>query len=67
MTSYIDKNSMVLITGATGAIGPRVVHVLYQAGYRIRTFSIDAPASGIFRNVKIVVCDITNKAAILHF
>lgn len=64
MTNYIDKNSMVLITGATGAIGPRVVHALYQAGYLIRTFSIEAPASGIFhQNVKVVVGDITNKAA----
>ena len=33
----------VLVTGATGAaIGPRVVHALYQAGYQIRTLSSDA-------------------------
>lgn len=65
MTSYIDKNSMVLITGATGAIGPRVVHTLYQAGYRIRTFSVDAPALGIFPpNVEIVLGDVTEKANI---
>ena len=54
---------MVLITGATGAIGPRVVHALYQAGHRIRTFSVDAPESGIFpSNVEVVLGDVTEKA-----
>ena len=62
MTNYLDENSMVLITGATGAIGPRVVHALYQAGHRIRTFSVDAPASGIFPpNAEVVLGDVTEK------
>jgi nucleoside-diphosphate-sugar epimerase len=65
MTNYIDKNSMVLITGATGAIGPRVVHTLYQAGYRIRTFSVDAPVLGIFPpNVEVVIGDVTDQVAV---
>jgi nucleoside-diphosphate-sugar epimerase len=63
MTNYLDENSMVLITGATGAIGPRVVHAFYQAGHRIRTFSVDAPASGIFPpNAEVVLGDVMEKA-----
>ena len=53
----------VLITGATGAVGPRVVNALYQAGYRIRTFSVDDPASGLFPpHVEVVIGDVTEKA-----
>lgn len=63
MTDYLDENAMVLITGATGAIGPPVVHALNQAGHRIRTFSINAPASGIFPpNAEVVLGDVTEKA-----
>ena len=59
------ETSMVLITGATGAIGPRVVHALYQAGYQIRTFSVDAPTAGMFPpHVEVVIGDVTNKAAV---
>lgn len=60
-----DRIKFVLVTGATGAIGPHVVHELHQAGYRIRTFSIDAPASGMFPpNVEVVIGDVTNKVAV---
>ena len=34
---------LVLVTGATGAVGPRVVEALGKAGYDVRTFSLDAP------------------------
>ena len=55
----------VLITGATGAIGPCVVHALYQAGCQIRTFSVDAPASVIFPpHVEVVIGDVTDEAAV---
>jgi len=33
----------VLVTGATGAVGPRVVQTLSVAGYRVRTLSLDEP------------------------
>ena len=48
--SQVDtpENKIVLVTGATGAVGPRVVHALNQAGFRIRSFSFDAPAAGMF-------------------
>ena len=55
----------VLITGSTGAIGPRVVNVLHHAGCKVGAFSFDAPESGMFpRNVEVVIGDITNKAAV---
>ncbi len=60
-----EKNKLVLATGATGAIGPRVVHALCQAGYRICTFSVDAPESGMYPpNVEVVIGDVTDKAAV---
>ncbi|MCX5828393.1 MAG: NAD-dependent epimerase/dehydratase family protein [Deltaproteobacteria bacterium] len=58
-----SSKPLVIITGATGAIGPRVVHALYHAGCRIRTFSVDAPASGMFPpHVDVIIGDVTKKA-----
>lgn len=37
----------ILITGATGALGPSVVDALYRAGHTIRTFSLDIPRPGL--------------------
>jgi len=56
---------IVLVTGATGAIGPCVVHALHQAGYQICAFSVDAPTVGIFpQNAKVLLGDVTDKAAV---
>ena len=56
---------LILATGATGAIGPRVVYALYHAGCRIRTFSVDVPASGMFPpQVEVVIGDVTDKTAV---
>ncbi|HAJ28085.1 MAG TPA: UDP-glucose 4-epimerase [Syntrophus sp. (in: bacteria)] len=58
-----SSNPLVMITGATGAIGPRVVHALYHAGCRIRTFSVDAPASGMFPpQTDVIIGDVTKEA-----
>jgi UDP-glucose 4-epimerase len=55
----------ILITGATGAIGPRVVNALDQVGYRIRTFSIDVPALGIFPpHIDVVIGDVMDKTSV---
>ncbi len=55
----------VLVTGATGAVGPRVVHALDQAGFRIRSFSFDAPASGMFpKSVEVLIGDVTDQVAV---
>jgi len=36
----------VLLTGATGAVGPCVVQALCKAGHTVHTFSLDRPHSG---------------------
>jgi len=55
--------NIVLVTGATGAIGPRVVHALHQAGFQIRAFSFDAPTAGMLPpNIEVVNGDVANKA-----
>jgi UDP-glucose 4-epimerase len=55
----------VLITGSSGAIGPRVVQALCQAGYQIRTFSIDFPAPGVLPNqADVIVGDINDQVAV---
>ena len=63
--TLIDKPSLILVTGATGAVGPRVVHALDQAGFRIRTFSVDTPAAGMFpQNVEVLIGDVTDQVAV---
>jgi nucleoside-diphosphate-sugar epimerase len=56
---------LVLITGATGAIGPRVVLALDHAGFRIRAFSVDIPSEGMFPpHVEVLIGDVTNQVAV---
>ena len=55
------KQVFVLVTGATGALGPCIVKVLDELGYRIRTLSIDEPSDGLFpRDVEVRIGDVTN-------
>jgi UDP-glucose 4-epimerase len=64
-THFFTNPSKVLITGATGAIGPRVVHAAHQAGYQVRAFSFDASTEGMFpQNVEVLVGDVTDRAAV---
>ncbi len=50
---------MVLVTGATGAVGPRVVHACQTAGYSVRTLSIDMPDAGVLPpDVEVHVGDV---------
>lgn len=37
---------VILVTGATGAVGPRIVNSLLEAGYAVRTLSLAAPPPG---------------------
>jgi len=56
---------LILMTGATGAIGPRVVHALHRAGYQIRSFSVDAPTAGMFpQSVEVLIGDVTDQVAV---
>ena len=62
----ISKGITVLVTGATGAIGPRVVHALCVAGYLVRTFSLDTLETELFPpNVDEHIGDITDPSAVL--
>jgi len=54
---------IVLVTGATGAVGPQVVASLLQAGYGVRTLSADPPREDMFPSgVESQIGDITNRA-----
>jgi nucleoside-diphosphate-sugar epimerase len=55
----------VLITGATGAVGPSVVAAFHEAGYRIRTLSRRIPETGMFPvDVESKVIDVTDPSAV---
>jgi len=52
---------IALVTGATGAVGPRVVNACQAAGYSVRTLSREAPAESLLPSAVDVrigdVCD----------
>ncbi|MBX3053007.1 MAG: NAD-dependent epimerase/dehydratase family protein [Caldilineaceae bacterium] len=55
----------VLVTGATGALGPRVVTALHNAGYRVRTLSLAPPPPGLLpTSVETILGDITDEDAV---
>lgn len=57
--------SRILVTGATGALGPRVVAALHEAGYAVRTLSLDTPTPGLLPDtVEMRLGDITDRAAV---
>jgi len=62
---HTNNRNVVLITGATGALGPRVVFAFRNAGYQVRTFSIDKVPTNIFPpGTEIFVGDVTDPAAL---
>jgi nucleoside-diphosphate-sugar epimerase len=54
----------VLVTGATGAVGPRVIEALREAGYRLRTLSLDPPTTTWPNDIETRIGDISNAAAV---
>jgi len=57
----VSSRLTVLVTGATGAIGPRVVEALSEAGHHVRSLSIDAPSGGVLpKQIEATVGDITD-------
>lgn len=55
----------VLITGATGAVGPCIVQTLCAAGHAVRSFSLDSALPGAFPpNVEELIGDVTDPAAV---
>src|SRR3972149_621402 len=56
----------VLITGATGAVGPRVAGALHDEGHNLRTLSLDAPQAGMLPDgVELHLGDITDPVAVM--
>lgn len=57
----MKKKTLVLITGATGSVGPLVVKAFHAAGYRIRTLSIAHPSNGDCPDdVEVFLGDVTD-------
>ncbi len=55
----------ILMTGATGAVGPLVVKALHSEGYSIRTLSLDAPPVGIWPDdIEARMGDVTDASAV---
>lgn len=60
-----DNRQSVLITGATGAVGPLVVKTFHDAGYYIRTLSIDDPPVDTWpSDVEARIGDVTDQPAV---
>jgi len=56
-----------LITGATGAVGPKIVIALMKAGYSVRTLSLDEPPTGMWPvGVDVRLGDVTDSIAVQH-
>jgi UDP-glucose 4-epimerase len=64
-TSSTDTQPLVLITGATGAVGPRIVQACFETGRRVRVFALDAPAPGMLpEGVEVRIGDVTDLSAL---
>lgn len=60
-----ELRDTVLVTGATGAIGSRVVQVLNKAGSKVRTLSRNPPERGLFpEEVDVRIGDIVDAAGV---
>jgi len=61
----LQSKKCVLVTGASGAIGPRVVDALCEAGYCVRTFSLEKDkAYTAVECVESLVGDITDELSV---
>lgn len=63
--SSSNRKKIVLVTGATGAVGPAVVNALHGEGYAIRTLSIDPPPENLWPvEIESVIGDVTDPAIV---
>lgn len=64
LISGASEKPRILITGASGAVGPRVVEAFHQAECSVRTLSLDLPGKALFPSgVETQIGDITDSAA----
>ena len=62
-----SEKPRILVTGASGAVGPRVVEAFHAAECSVRTLSLDLPSNGLFPSgVETQVGDITNSEVVSH-
>jgi nucleoside-diphosphate-sugar epimerase len=60
-----ERTPLVLITGATGAVGPPVVKACHAAGYSVRTLSLHAPPVGDWPDdVETLLGDVTDASSV---
>lgn len=65
MAGSLSAAPLALVTGATGALGPSVVGALHQAGYAVRTLSLNTPAPALLpASTEIRLGDITDAATV---
>jgi len=61
----MKRRPLILVTGATGAIGPRVVEAFHAEGYTIRTLSIDPPLASVWPDdVENLIGDVSDASAV---
>jgi len=61
----VSSLPLILVTGATGAVGPRIVGVLHNAGFRIRALSLNPPPNNLLPDgVDTYTGDITDAMAV---
>ncbi len=59
--SALSPTQPILVTGATGVVGPRVVAALHGAGYPVRALSRRQPPPGLLPpSVQVIMGDITD-------
>jgi UDP-glucose 4-epimerase len=62
---FDTQSQRILVTGATGSIGPKLVKQLCELEYRVRTLSIDEPETDLFPDdVEVQVGDVTDVATV---
>lgn len=65
MMSKILQSHTVLVTGATGTIGPTLSLYLLKQGYQVRSYSRHRPPNGLFpKDIQHFVGDITDAATL---
>jgi UDP-glucose 4-epimerase len=61
----MSRIPIILVTGATGAVGPRVVEALVESGCSVRTFSLDPTPPGLHvEGIDARIGDITDPNAV---